>query len=222
MAAAYTRPMESGQGPADSVARAAVRALAEGRARSVDDAIDHAIEEQSRGLRTGRIPRPSRALLRAHAQAMEESAHGDLARRIRIESTLQEILSVLSALDELRIVHDPEHADRPGPRVYGRAARAEFDLDPTVRIRIVTAVPAHVLAQGLADSGFGDTEVAAIETKYGMLDQICFATSEAEYRVTRIPPRMQVDPRIDLTKGKPVESADFEALLGLLPRFGNH
>lgn len=222
MAAAYTRRMESGQGPADSVARAAVRALAEGRARSVDEAIDHAIEEQSRGSRKGRLPRPSRALLRAHAQAMEESAHGDLARRIRIESTLQETLSVLSALDELLIVHDPEHSDRPGPRVYGRAARAEFDLDPTVRVRIVTAVPTHVIAQGLADLGFGETEVGAIETRYGMLDQISFATSEAEYRVTRIPPRMQVDPRVDLARGTPVESADFEALLGLLPRFGDH
>ena len=201
----------------DEIARLAVRALAGGRADSVDDAIDRAIFESRADPRT---QRPTRAQLRAHAQALEESEAGELARLLRIEATLREALSVLSTLEETLIVHDRDFADHAAPAVYGRAARGEFDLDPSVHARVVTAVPAHVLAQALSDAGFGETEVHAIDTRYGHLDEISFATELAQYRIVRVPPRAPVDPRIDLVRGQPIASADFEALLRRIPRFG--
>lgn len=201
----------------DEIARLAVRALAGGRADSVDDAIDRAVFESRADPRT---QRPTRAQLRAHAQALEESEAGELARLLRIEATLREALSVLSTLEETLIVHDRDFADHAAPAVYGRAARGEFDLDPSVHARVVTAVPAHVLAQALSDAGFGETEVHAIDTRYGHLDEISFATELAQYRIVRVPPRAPVDPRIDLVRGQPIESADFEALLRRIPRFG--
>ena len=201
----------------DEIARLAVRVLAAGRADSVDDAIERAVFESRAGART---QRPTRAQLRAHAQALEESEAGELARLLRIEATVREALSVLSALEETLIVHDRDFADHAAPAVYGRAARGEFDLDPAVHARVVTAVPAHVLAQALSDAGFGETEVHAIDTRYGHLDEISFATELARYRIVRVPPRAPVDARTDLVRGQPVEHADFEALLRRLPRFG--
>ncbi|MEY4117584.1 MAG: hypothetical protein RLZZ116_912 [Planctomycetota bacterium] len=201
----------------DEIARLAVRALAGGRADSVDDAIDRAVFESRADPRT---QRPTRAQLRAHAQALEESEGGELARLLRIEATLREALSVLSTLEETLIVHDRDFADHAAPAVYGRAARGEFDLDPAVQARVVTSVPAHVLAQALTDAGFGETEVRAIDTRYGHLDEISFATELALHRIVRVPPRAPVDPRTDLVRGQPIESADFEGLLRRMPRFG--
>ena len=201
----------------DEIARLAVRALAAGRAESVDDAIDRAVFESRADSRS---PRPTRAQLRMHAQALEESEGGELSRLLRIEATLREALSVLSTLEEALIVHDRDFADHAAPAVYGRAARGEFDLDPSVHARVVTAVPAHVLAQALSDAGFGETQVHAIGTRYGHLDEVAFATELARYCIVRVPPRAPVDPRLDLVRGQPIESADFESLLRRLPRFG--
>lgn len=211
--------MAGDRGTSDEIARTAVRALLAGRASSVDEAIDLAAETHGMDRRA---PRPSRAQLRAHAQALEESEGGDLARRLRIEETFGEILRVLSILDEVRIVVDPDSADHGPPAVYGRAARGEFDLDPAVHIRVVTGVPSHTLAQALSDAGFGETAVGTIRTRYGHLDEITFETARAAYAVTRIPPRAAVAPHLDLVRGKPVESADSEAILRRMPRFGNH
>ena len=209
--------MTGDRGHTDEIARATVRALLRGRARSVDEAIDLAIAESRDGRRA---QRPSRALLRAHAQAIEESETGEISRKLRIEAALQEVLRVLSVLEECLIVHDRESSDHAAPAVYGRAARGEFDLDPMVRIRIVTAMPAHVVAQSLSDAGFGETGVGTIDTRYGHLDEISFTGESAEYRIARIPPRAPVDPRTDLIRGNPVESAGFEAILRRLPQFG--
>jgi hypothetical protein len=201
----------------DEIARLAVRALAAGRAHSVDDAIDRALSDAHapRGAQ-----RPTRALLRAHAQALEEAGAGELSRLLRIEATMQEALSVLSTLEQVLIEHDRDFADHRAPAVFGRAARGEFDLDPTVHARVVSDTPSHILAQALADAGFGETSVGTIDTRYGHLDEIAFETEHARYHIARIPPRARIDHATDLVRGKPVESADFEQLLRRMPRFG--
>ena len=196
--------MSADRGNTDEIARASVRALLAGRADSVDAAIDLAMAE-SRAPHGGQ--RPSRAQLRAHAQAIEESEEGEISRALRIEATLQEALDVLSTLEETLISADPGRSDErtaPAPAVYGRAARGELDLDPSVHIRVVTALPPHVL-----------------ETRYGRLDEIVFDGRHAAYRIARIPPRARIDPRTDLVRGKPVESAGFEELVRRMPQFGN-
>lgn len=205
----------------DEIARRAVRALRAGRVPDVESAIDLAMHESR--LHDAAPPtrprRPTRAQLRAHAQALEESESGDFARKLRIEATLDEALRVLAALEEALIVHDRDAADHAAPAVYGRAARGEFDLDPVVHIRVVTAAPAHILAQSLTDAGFGETSVGTRDTRHGHLDEITFAGEHAGYRIVRVPPRAPVDPHLDLVRGTPVESADFEALLRRMPRF---
>jgi len=200
---------------AETIARRAVRMLAGGRAGSVDDAVERAMREL-------RLPpgtaRPTRARLRAHAQALEESEAGEAGRLLRIDDTVGEILRVLSLLEEFLVTNDASAADHAAPRVYGRAARAEFDLDPQVHMRIVTDLPAHRLAQWLADGGIGETEVGTLRSRFGALDEIRFETSLARYALVRVPPRARIDPALDLVRGRPVDSADFEELLGRTPR----
>ena len=206
----------------DEIARRAVRALHAGRASDVESAIDLAMHEsRSHAAAPATRPRrPTRAQLRAHAQALEESECGELARKLRIESTLDEALRVLATLEECLIVHDRDAADHAPPAVYGRAARGEFDLDPAVHIRVVTATSAHILAQSLSDAGFGETAVGTRDTRHGHLDEIAFTGEYAEYRIVRVPPRAPVDPQLDLVRENPIESAGFEALLRRMPRFG--
>lgn len=200
----------------DELARAMVRILADGRAGTIEDAVDTA-------LRDLRLPpstrRPTRASLRAHAQAIEESEEGQLGRMLRIEATLQEILLILACLEELVIAEDPEGCDLPPPEVYGRAVRGHFDLDPVVHLRVVTSLSQSSIAQALVDRGFAEPSFDAAVTRYGRMDRVSFETELAMYRILRVPPRMQVDPDRDVVRGDRVEHLGFSALSGRIPRF---
>lgn len=195
------------------VARAAVRALAEGRAADLADAVERGIAE------TGADPRgrrPTRSELRAHAQAFEESTVGTEGRGRRIAAALEEVLRVLSILEETVLARDPEGCGRRPPAVYGRAARAELDLDPIVHVRVETSLSAATLAQALFEGGVADPTCGSLETRYGRLDEIRLAGAEAEFRIVRIPPRMAVDLGRDLVRGAIVEHADYETLAARL------
>jgi len=195
------------------IARAAVRALAEGRAGDLADAVERGIAE------TGSDPRgsrPTRAQLRAHAQAHEESTVGAEGRGRRIRTALDEALRVLSILEATVLARDPEGCARRPPAVYGRAARGQLDLDPVVHVRVETSLSAAALAQSLFEQGVADPTCGSVETRHGRLDEIRFAGAEADFRVVRIPPRMAVDRDRDLVRGKPVEHADYETLAARL------
>lgn len=221
----------------DAVARLAVRALAAGRARSVDEAVDAAIaeivrtaprehgvgaaESAFRGGRAARAPRrPSRAQLRAHAQALEESEHGPLSRHLRREACLDECLLLLARLEEVVLAHDPDGAERPAPTVHGRAALGHFDLDPVVHARVVTTLPASVLAQAVVAAGFAEPRCGSIATRVGRLDELAFEGEHASYRLRRIPPAIRVRNDESLTGGARTASADFAGLGRLFTPFG--
>jgi hypothetical protein len=110
----------------------------------------------------------------------------------------------------------PRHATRrrrKGCRYSnGRAARAEFDLDPIVHVRVETALSAATLAQALFDRGVGDPTCGSLETRYGRIDEIRLDGAEAEFHIARVPPRMAVDRDRDLVRGTAVGHADYEAL----------
>ena len=191
------------------VARAAVRALAEGRAADLADAVERGIAETGADPR---VRRPSRSELRAHAQAHEESTVGREGRRRRIAAVLDESLLVLAILEETVLAHDPEGCERRPPAVYGRAARPELDLDPIVHVRVETSLSAATLAQSICDHGVADPTCGSLETRYGRLDEIRFEGAEAEFRIARVPPRMAVDPDRDLVRGTSIDHADYETL----------
>jgi hypothetical protein len=195
--------------PVAQLARAAVRALAEGRAAGVENAIDRAFDETRIDPRTRR---PTRAELRAHARSHEESEHGELGRLLRVDAALVEASEVLAQLEETVIAREPHGADHPPPEIYGRAALGHFDLDPAVHIRVTTSLPTATIAQALFDAGFDDPTCRSIETRHGRLDEISFAGEYAQYRIVRIPPRMGVDRDRDLVRGKPVEHSDFSGI----------
>lgn len=197
------------------VARAAVRALAEGRAADLADAVERGIAEMGASPR-GR--RPTRAELRAHAQAHEESTVGTAGRGRRIAAVLEEALEVLSILEQTVVSRDPEGCARRPPAVYGRAARGELDLDPIVHVRVETSLSAATLAQALFDHGAPDPTCGSIETRYGRLDEIRLDGAESAFRIVRIPPRMTVDRDRDLVRGVPIEHADYEQLSAHAPR----
>jgi hypothetical protein len=215
MEQAYTSSMDPSQGRGRSkeeraeIARAAVRALAEGRAADLSDAIERGIAEAGAGPRARR---PTRAELRAHAQAHEESTVGTEGRSRRIAAALEEALGVLAILEETVVSRDPQGCQRRPPAVYGRAARGELDLDPVVHVRVETSLAAATLAQALFDHGCADPTCGSLETRYGRLDEIRFDGGEAAFRVVRIPPRMAVDRDRDLVRGVTVEHADYETL----------
>jgi hypothetical protein len=211
------------------VARLAVAALAAGRARTVDDAIEAAFEQFARS--THRTPsgseraasrprRPSRALLRAHAQALEESEHGPLSRHLRREACLDECLALLAKLEETVLAHDPDGAVRPAPTVHGRAALGHFDLDPVVHARVVTSLPLAALAATVVEAGFDEPHCGSVATRLGRLDELAFDGEHASYRVRRIPPAIRADPQASLTSGARTPCADFAALGRLFAPFG--
>jgi hypothetical protein len=203
--------------PVAELARAAVRALAEGRASGVEEAIERAYDIARVDPTTRR---PTRAELRAHARAHEESEHGEIGRLLRIDAALLEATEVLATLEATVLAREPHGTDLPPPEVYGRAASGHFDLDPAVHIRVMTELPVSTLAQALFNAGFEDPLCRSVESRHGRLDEIAFAGEYASYSILRVPPRMGVDPNRDLMRGKPVEHADFTALTRQLERIG--
>lgn len=201
--------------PISELAREAVRALAEGRSASVDDAIRRAYDVTGIDTRTRR---PTRAELRAHAQAFEESEHGEVGRLLRIDATFEEAGEVLAALEATVLARESDGVSLPAPEVYGRAARGLFDLDPVVHARVTTSLSAAVLAQALFEAGFDDPTCGSIDTRYGRIDEIAFDGEFARYRILRIPPRMGVDPGRDVVRGNRVDHADFTTLAALRSR----
>ncbi|MFM7260592.1 MAG: hypothetical protein ACKO3W_08310 [bacterium] len=190
------------------IARRAVERLAEGRSEAIGDAVDDAARElrASAGFR-----RPTRSELRAHAQAHEESL-GPGVRERRIAATLEEALEVLAVLEACVLARDPDGTDRPAPEIYGRAALGELDLDPSVHIRVTTSLSIGVLAAALVEAGLSDPAFGLIESRYGRLDRLESEGALANYRVSRIPPGLRVDPDCDLVGGQRVVHAGFEAL----------
>jgi len=213
MHAAYTYRMTSRRNEdvrSDSarIARRAVERLREGRSESVDDAVDEAARELR--ARAG-FRRPERAELRAHAQAHEESL-GPGVRARRVVDALEEALEVLAALEECVIARDPEGAERPAPEVYGRAAVGALDLDPTVHIRVVTALSIGDLAAAAVAAGLAEPAFDTVESRYGRIGRLTSEGAFAQYRITRISPGMRVDPDRDLVSGERVLHAGFEAI----------
>jgi hypothetical protein len=197
----------------DRVAKRAAEHFLGGRAGTPDAAVDRAIDEERRLHPGDRAPRrPSRARLRAHAQAVEESEIGTAGRTRRIEDTLLEALDLLAALEEVVVTEDPDGSTLPLPEVYGRAARGEFDLDPQVHARVTTSLSCAVLAAALADHGFSDARCGSTRTRHGVLDRIEVDGAFATHAIVRIPPRMPVEADRDLFDGRRVPHADFETL----------
>lgn len=195
--------------PVSELARAAVRALAEGRAAGIENAIDRAYDETRVDPHTRR---PTRAELRAHARAHEESEQGELGRLLRIDAALVEASEVLARLEETVLSREQHGADLPPPAIYGRAALGHFDLDPVVHVRVTTSLTAATIAQALFDAGFDDPSCRSIETRHGRLDEIAFEGEYARYSIVRIPPKMSVDRHRDLVRGNPVGHADFSGI----------
>lgn len=213
------------------IARAAAERLASGRAREVDEAVELAKRALRGEVRGGdRDLEPTRKELRAHAQALEESQVGAEGRRRRVAEALGEVISVLRALEPLAEVAGdgapdgaPDEAPRPAPAAYGRAARGEFDLDPIAHLRVVTSarpglIADHLERSGCVSTGSGGVDCHAIETRYGMMDELCFDGVGVGFRIVRIPPRMRVDPNLDLIRGRRVERAEIAALERLRAR----
>lgn len=191
------------------VAKAAVRALAEGRVDSIDEAVDRAMHETRADASTRR---PTRAELRAHARLHEESVHGEQGRRGRIDDAIAEVLEVLSVLEHTVLLNDPAGPSMPQPQVYGRAAVGQFDLDPTAHARVTTSLPASIIAQALLEAGFSDPECGSVATRHGRIDEIRFDGAEVHHRVLRIPPALAADPDRDLIHGRSIEHATFAEL----------
>lgn len=192
------------------IARRAVGRLADGGERPTSESISDALESSRRELRLPEGTRhPKRSELRAHAQAYEESL-GPEVRARRIRATLEEILEVLAALEALVLQQDRDGMERPLPEVYGRAALGELDLDPVVHIRVTTILPSAAIANVLVAIGLEEPSFATLESRVGRLDRIDTASELAEYRVLRLPPRIPIDPELDLVRGVRVPHARFE------------
>lgn len=195
------------------LARAAIERLSAGRAGEIDEAIERAAREL--GL-DRRADRPTRRELRAHAQAFEESQVGLEGRLRRIADALDEAVRVMTELES--IVARDDAPDRPPPLAFGRIVRGELDLDPSASLRVTTAISCGRLAGALEDRGWKDVACGSIPSRYGRLDELRFDGEHASFHVIRIPPRMRVDPDLDLVHGRRIERADAATLARLRDR----
>ncbi len=198
-----------------AIARAAVRALVAGRAQAIDEAVSSAMHalRSPRGTR-----RPTRAQLRAHAQALEETHAGPHARQERIDSCIDEVLRTLAVLEQTLLQHGAQSSHSSAVEVYGRAAQGHFDLDATAHVRVITALAPSALAQALFDAGVGDAHCGSMATRYGRIDELSLDGAFVHMRIARIPPRMLVDPHRDLVRGRPVIHSDFATLARQMSR----
>lgn len=209
----YGRSRDKGSDPTRSeIARRAVERLADGRERPTSESISDALDNARRELRLPEGTRhPKRSELRAHAQAHEESL-GPEVRVRRIRATYEEILEILAALEALVLQQDRDGISRPSPEVYGRAAVGELDLDPVVHIRVTTMLPIAAIANVLVTIGLAEPSFTTLESRVGRLDRIDTASTLAEYRILRLPPKVPVDPELDLVRGVRVPHARFEEI----------
>jgi hypothetical protein len=209
------RQGQSNDASSADIARRAIERLARGQDLRIEDAVDDARREL-RGSEHAR--RPTRAELRAHAQAYEESLGPDV-RPQRLRATFGEVLDVLASLEALVLREDCDGIERPTPEVYGRAALGEFDLDPVVHIRLTTTLAGAAIARTLVDLGLEEPAFTTIESRVGRLDRIDTSSALAEYRVLRIPPNIALDPGTDLVRGTRIPHAGFEELSRRISRF---
>lgn len=194
----------------DEAARRAAEHLRRGRARTPEEAIERAAAEGPRAHR------PTRAQLRAHAQALEESEVGTQGRDQRIAATLREALALLASLEEAVLVGDPDGVDRPPPELHGRSARGEFDFDPVIHARVTTALSPRGIADALAGAGFEDIQCGSVHSRHGVLDRIHGLGAHAAISVIRIPPALRVERDLDLVDGGRVPHASFECVARML------
>lgn len=102
--------------------------------------------------------------------------------------------------------------DLSPPAVYGRAARAELDLDPVAHVRVTSPLAPGRIAAFLEAAGHDGVDCGSIETRYGRMDELRFDGARIAFRIVRVPPRMAVDADSDLVTGRRVDHAGREEL----------
>lgn len=186
------------------IATLAAQLVADGRVRTVDEAIRIASERLDAPPRSA----PTAGVVRQHLQPMlmqTLGAEGYAAMTRRRLEVAEEVMTVLAErIDVLDVV------------LAGRAAAGHLDGDLALHIRVYTRRRIGELAQDLVDVGFAEPRFVTAETRFGRLDRLVFADGDVDVVVTRCLPEQRGEAGKDLFTGKPVAHVRIDALRAAL------
>jgi len=179
----------------DTIARAAARLIAVGRATSIDEAIHRVMD----GMPPGSRP-PGHGRVRQHLQGMSMQRLGLEPYKDRQRAVLESIEELLSVFVDL--ANDVE------PIVVGRAARRLFDGPMTVHIRLYTDMPMQEIIELLEMHDTVIVSTSTVDTRHGQLNRITVELDESiDVALTRCPMSIHHEMSRHLLTGAAIETA---------------
>ncbi|HWB19558.1 MAG TPA: hypothetical protein VG711_04590 [Phycisphaerales bacterium] len=189
----------------DEIAQRAAAYLNSGREFDMHSAIIAA----ARDMRAEKIPLPTAARVRKHAQAMRQQELGDAAYEADQRAMLASALEIMTLLENAS-------GETIRTELVGRAAVSTIDGDLIMHLRAYTKRSATELAKLLTDAGIGEPEFRTLDSCEGRFTQLVFLEDPVEFILTRIPPNAIRHPELDLTTGKPIARTDINRLAALI------
>lgn len=194
----------------EQIAREAARLLETGKAESIRDAIERAVD----ALHFHGERRPSTLRVRKHAQAMNMQALGDAGYaelRYEVWRVAEELMT---ALEETA----PRKGDAAGIEtlLVGRAAAGLVDAGVTIHVRAYTDLSITELARMLVEFGYDEPTFDTVHTSYGPVNRIKLNDDGQEIILTRCLPRLGISRTVDMFTGKAVTALTLSAIRQVL------
>lgn len=183
--------------PSDDLAQMAARIFAQGRVKSVAQAIDLACHQNA-----GQIhDRPTQGAVRRHLQGLALSALGASGYAART-------LGVLSLAEEIMILFRDD-----SPMLTGRAARGLFDGEVRLHMRIYTNEQVSAIAKRIeSERSVHDLVIDTLNTRYGRLNRIVWDEAGVDIVLVRCLRSMKTDAHLHLLRHERVPSCTLTQL----------
>lgn len=171
------------------IATLAAQLVADGRVRTVDEAIRIASERLDAPPRSA----PTAGVVRQHLQPMLMQTLGaegyPAMTRERLELAESAMTVLATPTETLDVV------------LAGRAAKGQLDGDLTLHIRVYTRRRIAAIAQDLVDAGFEEPRFATAATRFGRLDRLEIDDGRTTISITRCLPEQRREADLDLFSG---------------------
>jgi hypothetical protein len=171
------------------IATLAAQLVADGRVRTVEEAIRVALDRLDAPPRSA----PSAGVVRQHLQPLLMQSLGaegyPAMTRERLELAESAMTVLATPTETLDVV------------LAGRAAKGQLDGDVTLHIRVYTPRRIADIAQDLVDAGFEEPRFSTAETRFGRLDRLEIDDGKTMISITRCLPQQRREAERDLYNG---------------------
>lgn len=194
----------------EEIAREAARLIETGKAASIPEAIERAVEV----LNYHGEPRPGTLRVRQHAQAMAMQALGDAGYAELRHDVWRTAEQMMTALEEA--VPREGKAGGIETLLVGRAAAGLIDAGVTIHIRAYTDQSVTELARTIVEVGYDEPSFDTVHSAYGPVNRIKLSDEGQEIILTRCPPQLGISRTVDMFTGKAITALTLSALRQVL------